>query len=60
MSITTDFCYVSVVLKVSSEPVISFLNRADPFSRVCLYCISVTNTIYVIEVEMLELVLLAR
>ena len=30
-------CYVSVVLKVSSEPVISFLNRADPFSRVCLF-----------------------
>ena len=34
---TLDICYVSVVLKVDSEPVISFLNRANPFSGVCLF-----------------------
>jgi hypothetical protein len=56
----TDTCYVSNILTVGSEPVISFLNRADPFHRVCLFCIFVTNTIYVLEVEVLQLVLLAR
>jgi hypothetical protein len=34
--------------------------RADPFHRICLFCISVGNKIYVIEIEMLEPVLLAR
>jgi hypothetical protein len=40
--------------------VISFLNRADPFSRVCLFCIFVTNRIYVMTIEVLELVFMAR
>jgi hypothetical protein len=56
---TFDYCYVSVILTVGSEPVISFLNRADPFHRVCLFCNFVRNKIYVMEIEMLELVVLA-
>ena len=36
---------------------ISFLNRADPFSRVCLF---VRNKIYVLEIEMLGPVVVAR
>jgi len=48
------------MLKVSSEPVISFFNRANPFDRVCLFCISVRNKIYVMAIEMLEPVVLAR
>ncbi len=35
-----------------------FLIEANPFRRVCLFCNFVTNTIYVMEIEMLELVLL--
>jgi hypothetical protein len=57
---TFDFCYVSVVLKVDSEVVISFLNRADPFSGVCLFCNFVRNKIYVIKIEVLEPVSMAR
>jgi hypothetical protein len=34
--------------------------RADPFSGICLFCNFVTNTIYVIKIEMLEPVVLAR
>ena len=41
------------------KSVISFFNRANPFSGVCLFCNFVRNKIYVLEVEMLELVLLA-
>jgi hypothetical protein len=55
-----DICYVSVVLKVSSEPVISFLIEANPFDGVCLFCNFVTNTIYAMEIEMLKPVVLAR
>jgi hypothetical protein len=42
------------------KSVISFLNRANPFRRVCLFCISVRNKIYVLEMEMLEPVIMAR
>ena len=52
--------YVSNILTFGSEPVISFLIEANPFRRVCLFCNFVKNKIYVLEVEMLELVLLAR
>jgi len=48
-----DFCYVSNILTVGSEPVISFFNRANPFHRVCLFCNFVRNTIYVLGIEML-------
>jgi hypothetical protein len=34
---TCDFCYVSKILTVGSEPVISFINRAYPFGKVCLF-----------------------
>jgi hypothetical protein len=34
--------------------------KANPLSGICLYCISVTNTIYVLECKMLEPVVLAR
>jgi hypothetical protein len=57
---TLNICYESVVLKVDSEPVISFFNRADPFSGFCLFCNFVTNTIYVIKIEMFEPVSMAR
>jgi hypothetical protein len=40
--------------------VISFLNRANSFSRVCLFCNFVRNKIYVMEIEMLKPVVLAR
>ena len=39
---------------------ISFLNRANPFSGVCLFCIFVRNKIYVIKIEVLEPVFMAR
>ena len=51
--------YVSNILTVGSEPVISFFKRANSLSRVCLFCNFVRNKIYVIEIEMLELVVLA-
>jgi hypothetical protein len=57
---TLDICYVSAIPKAGSEVVISFLNRANHFSRICLFCNFVTNTIYVLEVEMLEPVFMAR
>jgi len=40
--------------------VISFSKKANPFHRVCLFCIFARNRIYVMEIEMLELVVLAR
>jgi hypothetical protein len=40
--------------------VISFLNRANHFSRVCLFCNFVRNTIYVMGIEVLEPVSMAR
>ena len=52
-------CYIYAIPKAGSEVVISFFNRANPFCRVCLFCNFVRNKIYVLEVEMLELVLLA-
>jgi hypothetical protein len=40
--------------------VISFSIRANHFSWVCLFCIFVRNRIYVIEIEVLEPVFMAR
>jgi hypothetical protein len=60
MASIADTCYVSVVLKVDSEVVISFLIEANPFSRFFLFCNFVRNTIYVIKMEMFEPVVLAR
>jgi len=40
--------------------VISFSNKGRSFLRVCLFCNFVRNRIYVLAIEMLELVLLAR
>jgi hypothetical protein len=34
--------------------------KADPFCRVCLFCNIVRNTIYVLEIEMLGPLVLAR
>jgi len=45
---------------VDSEPVISLLNRANPFLGDSPFCNFVRNTIYVMEIEMLEPVVLAR
>jgi hypothetical protein len=42
------------------KSVISFFNRANLFSGICLFCNFVRNKIYVIEIEMLEPVVLAR
>jgi len=58
--VITYICYVSVVLKVDTEPVISFFNRGRSFFGGLPFCISVRNTIYVMEIEMLGLVVLAR
>jgi hypothetical protein len=55
-----DYCNIFAIPKAGSEPVISFFNRANPFHRACLFCISVRNTIYVIKIEMLGLVSMAR
>jgi hypothetical protein len=41
---------------MGSGLVISFFNKGKPFSRVCLFFNFVRNRIYVMEVEMLELV----
>jgi hypothetical protein len=60
LSPITDTCYVSNILTVGSELVISFLNRANSFPRVCLFCIFVTNTIYVLGIEILGPLVLAR
>ena len=46
--------------EAGKKSVISFSKRADPFSGICLFCISVRNKIYVIEVAILRLVVLAR
>ncbi len=40
-------CNVSVVFDAGSESVISFFNRANPFSGVCLFCNFVRNRISV-------------
>jgi len=45
---------------VDSEPVISFFNKGKSFFGGLPFCIFVRNTIYVIEIEMLEPVVLAR
>ena len=57
---TCEYCNISKILTMGSEPVISSLNRANPFHRVCLFCISVRNRIYVIEIAILRLVVMAR
>jgi hypothetical protein len=53
-------CYVSSFFETCSEVVISFFNKGKSISPGCLFCISVRNRIYVLEVEMLEPVVLAR
>ena len=60
LSPITDTCYVSNILTVGSEPVISFFNEGKFFFWICLFCIFVRNKIYVLEVEMLEPVFMAR
>ena len=55
-----DNCYVSKILTVDSESVISFSIRANLLFGVCLFCNFVRNRIYVMEIEMLEPVVLAR
>ena len=57
--LTFDICYVSNILTVGSEVVISFLNRADPFHRVCFFCNFVRNTIYVLNEPRFQVVLMA-
>ena len=42
------------------KSVISFLIEANPFNRVCLFCIFVGNKIYVKKILTLELARLAR
>jgi hypothetical protein len=37
-----------------------FSMRANPFRRVCLFCIFVRNTIYAIPIDSLQVALLAR
>jgi len=37
---------------------ILFFNKADPFSRVCLFCNFVRNRIYVLKIEVLEPVII--
>ena len=44
-----DFCYVSNILTVGSEPVISFFNKGKLISLGLPFCIFVTNTIYVLN-----------
>jgi hypothetical protein len=53
-------CNIHAVSKAAPEVVISFLNRANLFTRVCLFCNFVRNKIYVMEIEMLKPVVLAR
>jgi hypothetical protein len=45
---------------VDSEPVISFYNKGRSILGGLPFCIFVRNTVYVIEVEMLESAILAR
>jgi len=45
---------------INDVPDKPFSIRANHFSRAFLFCIFVTNTIYVIKIEMLEPVVLAR
>ena len=54
---TFDICYVSVILKVGSEPVISFFNKGEFFLRNLPYSFFV---VYVINGISFQLVLLAR
>jgi hypothetical protein len=46
--------------EIGKKVVISFSIRANPFSRVCLFCNFVRNRIYVMTIEVLELVFMAR
>jgi hypothetical protein len=48
-----DNCYENVNIMSIKIRVISFFNRANPFHRVCLFCISLRNKIYVLGIEML-------
>jgi len=55
-----DTCYIFAIPRADSKPVISFFNRANHFSPGLPFCNFVRNTIYVIKIEMLEPVVLAR
>ena len=44
-----DICYVSKILTVGSEPVISFSNKGKSISSGLPFCIFVTNKIYVLN-----------
>jgi hypothetical protein len=55
-----DNCYVSKILTVSSEPVISFFNKGKLILLGLPFCIFVTNTIYVISMNLILVVVLAR
>ena len=54
-----DICYVSNILTVGSELVISFFNKGKLISLGLPFCIFVGNKIYVMEIEMLKPVVLA-
>jgi len=53
-------CNGNVNIRALKSVLYCFLMRADPFSGICLDCISVRNKIYVLEIEMLGPVVLAR
>jgi hypothetical protein len=57
---TTDICYVSLILATFQLVVISFFNRGKFISLGLIFCIFVTNTIYVINKSWLQVVLMAR
>ena len=46
---TFEYLLCIPYFNASSEPVISFFNGANPFHRVCFFCIFVRNRIYVIS-----------
>jgi len=54
-----DTCYISKILKVSSEPVISFFNKGKSFFRDLPFCNFVRNRIYVVKIEILKPAFLA-
>ena len=54
------FCNIFAIPNAGSEPVISFLNKGKSFFEGLPFCIFVRNKIYVMEIEMLGLVVLAR
>ena len=55
-----DICYVSKILTVGSELVISFFKKGKLISLGLPFCNFVRNTIYVLGIEIIGLVVLAR